>query len=351
MAPRKKNGTFRFESYELEDRMMYEEELNVLKTIVKEQKEEIEALKRDADEKQRKHETTVEDMQKVIEHLDEKVHSKKIDNDKEKKKFKDFIEEMKDKIECPVCLEVPRSGPIPVCPNGHVVCNKCKTDSCPTCRVAMGNGKSLLASIVIENIDHKCKFDDCEDLFAVDKLDDHAKICAHRTVKCPHHNCSEKVSLSKLLDHLGKNKCSFDDAPKLIEKYPPVGTRSYTFKDQLKVDDITWRMNIFTYEDVNFAILPEKFDGFYYVSFVMFSSEVECSKYKIEMTLHERGSTSQDAEVSFKYCGKPCSIDGEKSDYKYYGVAVNTKGMEGILKTRINNLFGFKVTFSIRKLD
>eukprot|EP00092_Neocalanus_flemingeri_P022888 GFUD01024815.1.p1 GENE.GFUD01024815.1~~GFUD01024815.1.p1 ORF type:complete len:292 (-),score=46.52 GFUD01024815.1:37-912(-) len=289
-------------------------------------------------------------MQKVIENLENKVHSMKIDNAKEKK-FKDVIEQMKDKIECPVCLDVPRSHPIPVCPNGHVVCKECKTDSCPTCRVAMGNGKSLLASIVIENIDHECKFDDCEDMFAVDKLDDHSKVCAHRTVKCPHPTCSEKVSLAKLLDHLGKNKsCSFDDAPKLLEKDSPGGIKTYTFKDQfLNPGNITWGLNIFSYEGVNFAILPEKYDGFYYVSFVMFSSEVECSKYKIEMTLHERGSTSQDAEVSFKYCGKPCSIDGEKTDYKYYGVGVNSKGMEGTLKTRINNLFGFKVTFSIRK--
>eukprot|EP00092_Neocalanus_flemingeri_P095082 GFUD01120956.1.p1 GENE.GFUD01120956.1~~GFUD01120956.1.p1 ORF type:complete len:342 (-),score=69.04 GFUD01120956.1:37-1062(-) len=339
MAPREK--------IKEKDRKMYEEELKVLKTIVKDQKEEIEALKRDAGEKQRKLETTVEDMQKVIENLENKVHSMKIDNAKEKK-FKDVIEQMKDKIECPVCLDVPRSSPIPVCPNGHVVCKECKTDSCPTCRVAMGNGKSLLASIVIENIDHECKFDDCEDMFAVDKLDDHAKVCAHRTVKCPHPKCCENVSLSKLLDHLGKSKaCCFDDAPKLIEKDSPVGSRSYSLKDEFL--NITWGLNIFSYEGVNFAILPEKYDGCYYVSFVMFSSEVECSKYQIEMTLHERGSTSQDAEVSFKYCGKPCSIDGKKTDFKYYGVGVNSKGMEGILKTRLNNLFGFKVTFSIRK--
>merc|ERR1719154_873623 len=69
-----------------------------------------------------------------------------------------ILNQMKDKVECPVCMEVPRSGPFPVCPNGHFVCKKCKTESeseaCPTCRVPMGNRKSLLASIVIDNIKH-----------------------------------------------------------------------------------------------------------------------------------------------------------------------------------------------------
>merc|ERR1719470_221816 len=38
--------------------------------------------------------------------------------------------QLKDKLECPVCLEIPRTGPVYICPNGHFVCKK--TEACPT---------------------------------------------------------------------------------------------------------------------------------------------------------------------------------------------------------------------------
>ena len=34
-------------------------------------------------------------------------------------------ESLRARVECPVCYEVPTSGPLPVCPNGHIVCRKC----------------------------------------------------------------------------------------------------------------------------------------------------------------------------------------------------------------------------------
>ena len=48
-----------------------------------------------------------------------------------------LIQKLKDKLECPVCLDVPRNAPVPVCLNGHFVCQKCKRDSCPSCRIVI----------------------------------------------------------------------------------------------------------------------------------------------------------------------------------------------------------------------
>merc|ERR1719154_1055879 len=126
-----------------------------------------------------------------------------------------ILNQIKDKVECPVCMEVPRSGPFPVCPNGHFVCRRCKTGACPTCRVAMGNGMSLLAGIVVDNIKHGCRFVDCEESFAVDKVEDHEKICQHRIVSCPHDLCKEKFALSNVLKHLqfSEQKCALKTTP------------------------------------------------------------------------------------------------------------------------------------------
>ena len=124
-----------------------------------------------------KNEEEVKTLKRKVDYQEESAeqikHEHKIEVEALKKQMaeqKHLIEQLKVKIECPVCMEIPRSGPVPVCPNGHFVCKKCKTGSCPTCRVVMGNGKSLLAITVIENIDHKCKFVECEELFAMDKL-------------------------------------------------------------------------------------------------------------------------------------------------------------------------------------
>ena len=75
------------------------------------------------------------------------------------KKYEDLVKKLRDKVECPVCFDVPRKPPVPVycpslppnsnpfygsgssipvftqvCPNGHVVCVRCARAECPTCR-------------------------------------------------------------------------------------------------------------------------------------------------------------------------------------------------------------------------
>jgi len=324
MAPKKKVLALKMESVETEERMMYEEELDVLRNIIEDQKKELTALKNEAGEEHIKHEETVQNLKKTIEVIE---NDKTIMIEEEKLKFKEltdrhkhFVDKLKDKIECPVCLEVPRAGPVLACLNGHFVCNKCKTESCPTCRIRMGNGQSLLAITVIENIDHKCKFDGCDNYFTVDKLDDHAKGCVHRTVSCP--ECIENVALSKLVNHL-IGTCCLGSTPTMVEN---------------------------SLTQLSFTLIVETLNGIYYFSLVMFSSEDECSKYKIEMTVHDRDSTCQDAEVSFRFCGTPCSIDEENEKLKNHGLMVNRDGLGKILrKSSSSDKLEFRLTFTIKK--
>ena len=44
---------------------------------------------------------------------------------------------LKDRVECPVCLDIPTIGPIYSCPNGHCICYVCyqgQASNCPVCR-------------------------------------------------------------------------------------------------------------------------------------------------------------------------------------------------------------------------
>jgi len=250
-------------------------------------------------------------------------------------KFENIFDQLKGKVECPVCLEIPRSSPAYVCPNGHIICNKCKKDSCPTCRVAMGAGKSLLAVTIIENVDHKCKFVDCEELCAKDKLEFHEKICKHRTVDCPYEECSDKVVLSKLLEHFKKKRCSFNSVLTVVNDESKSGSACFRVtidnESAIDVSQVYWTVNLNSYKGAEFAICSHKCDNFYYITMVMFESEAECAKYKIEMEVHEADSSGQDSEVSFIYRGQPCSVDVGKDERRYLGLTVNHKGMAKII--------------------
>ena len=60
-----------------------------------------------------------------------------------------IVEKLLKLVECPVCLTIPRKGPVPCCTQGHFVCLKQLREKgrlgCPTCRELMREGKSLLA--------------------------------------------------------------------------------------------------------------------------------------------------------------------------------------------------------------
>ena len=51
-----------------------------------------------------------------------KVEREKIKVEDEKIRFEAKLQKL---VECPVCLTLPRNGPVPCCANGHLVCSPC----------------------------------------------------------------------------------------------------------------------------------------------------------------------------------------------------------------------------------
>ena len=49
------------------------------------------------------------------------------------------IAELRKSLECPVCMETPRTGPLYQCQNGHIICSVCikNIQECPQCRVKL----------------------------------------------------------------------------------------------------------------------------------------------------------------------------------------------------------------------
>ena len=131
------------------------------------------------------------------------------------------MDDLKKTVECPVCFEVPRKGPVYTCPNGHLVCQNCKRASCPMCREAMGDNKSLVAVAVIGKIPHDCKFAECEEEFALNEIEEHEKDCKHRVVFCPYHlHFHSRMPLSQLVAHLETSPgCRSNRAPVVVNGY------------------------------------------------------------------------------------------------------------------------------------
>ena len=102
------------------------------------------------------------------------------------------LRQLRSSVQCPVCLEVPRKGPIFICPNGHSVCRKCKRGQCPTCRAAMESTRNRVAEMAIAVIDHECSHDGCVEEFPLSELEKHEEECPYKPIQCI--ACSKSVT-------------------------------------------------------------------------------------------------------------------------------------------------------------
>ena len=130
---------------------------------------------------------------------------KKSSNQKRVDDLQRLEKDLSSHLECPVCLITPRTGPVPSCPAGHILCITCREslDTCPTCRRTLGENINSLASALIDIVNHKCKFSaqGCETKLQLSSLLAHEKICPERYITCPNLHCLKKVRFKNYLLH------------------------------------------------------------------------------------------------------------------------------------------------------
>ena len=102
-------------------------------------------------------------------------------------------------IECPICLEYPKSIPIYQCNLGHVHCKHChpKLKSCPICRSKTIGIRALIAEHLLETLVRNCKHPSCN-IKSFD-IEEHEKDCEFALVECA--QCLKNVIRRELLLH------------------------------------------------------------------------------------------------------------------------------------------------------
>jgi len=104
-----------------------------------------------------------------------------------------------DLLECPICLEIPKSKPIYQCDNGHLICKTCrqKVTVCPQCRKPLGENRSLIAEKLLEKCAVPCPFakHGCELRLLAVRIAEHVQVCVFREVLCPVFSCTGNVPI------------------------------------------------------------------------------------------------------------------------------------------------------------
>jgi len=259
------------------------------------------------------------------------------------KKYADLTTLLRSSLECPVCLEVPISGPFPQCKNGHLVCAKCKRSECPICRVGLFDEKSLLAVKILDNIEHICSQEGCNKLFSLDNLEKHMKVCSYRKIKCPapSKDCGVEVPFCYLLDHIltecngSFNKC-YGGEVVMLETMPFVET----FSSKLSDGDSVVKGCAYQWQERLFYTTAEIGDLFSAFNIFNLGEKSECDDVTVEITLTDNSeeNTLYNFRISVKVVCQPIPVDVTENERKLNGIVVGKVQLEQIANN-INNTF------------
>jgi hypothetical protein len=96
--------------------------------------------------------------------------------------------EVLEELKCPVCVEY-MTPPIPMCQNGHNICNTCRqrVDECPICRDQFLESRCWLLENIIQIMKYRCQYytEGCEYVYTAHFIESHEDNCSHRPFNCP----------------------------------------------------------------------------------------------------------------------------------------------------------------------
>ena len=228
---------------------------------------------------------------------------------------------MADMVKCPVCLMLPRENkPVPCCPRGHFVCSTCKDRltrqnlPCPTCRIPMGEGQSLLALAVVKEALHECSLPGCGMKLLFDKIKEHEETCQWRRVRCPGGSrCNHVVPFCQVLTHVEDcNKCKLaEDSDGILKRGVAISKRH--IDANVDEDGWRWRTLVLFFQGQVFFVRPIWRNGCFLCEVMMKGTKEECRGFEAKVSVVDAVSgqamlttssfpRSLDAEYEIGFC-------------------------------------------------
>ena len=251
-----------------------------------------------------------------------------------------MLEELCGMVECPVCLLLPKEGPVPMCPNGHHVCIPCKEKmrkdevgpmfrprgapnrpkhlQCPSCKVAMGEATSLLATRVIERVEHECEFLGCQERVLLEWYRSHTATCLLRLVTCPAAHCDQLLAFNSIIEHV--TTCKGISSLDWLNK--PHSSMVWTTSTKDK--DVMFQPVKISLKGGTFIYLIKRQQGVFSSEVVMLGNVEDCNRFMARISLVE--PTTKQAVVSFS--SRPRPVDREK--WGDFCLTITQKTMEKV---------------------
>ena len=276
--------------------------------------------------------------------------------EEENRELREAMDDLKGLVECPVCLTVPRQGsPMPVCSNGHFVCLACRDQirqaagleeaKCPSCMVALGSATSLIASRLVEKVEHECENDGCGKMFKLSQLGGHQDICLFRKVRCPGsgHTCKLELPFIKVEKHL--EDCP--DTSKVISENNSAWTAfiSQDARDSVQ-SKFFWNTKRIVAHDRTFFLKHKKENSNHYFEALMLGSEEESMGYQASITIQKPGQSTS-SKYFARNVSNPRHIDLQS--WGVMGLTLPQKALSKFIIPKEGNL-QYSLTLSVEKL-
>ena len=256
-------------------------------------------------------------------------------------KYDKLMSELKAKVECPVCLTVPTGGQMLACPRGHLVCGPCRVkmtaegqEECPVCREPMGKNKSLLAMVVIENMEHECTNTGCNEKLAYEEVTKHKELCKFRIILCPGDECEELLPLSSFEEHA--KTCSEIQVPANQSQHYTLGRENYDN------GNTSWPTILFHLKNETFALRAWMRNNNFYVETVMLAEREKCDRFMTTISIHNK---LQSAANGFKGQFYPRPVG--PTNMEESTLIVHKKSLAKIFTTNAQDEFEFTIDFKV----
>ena len=223
------------------------------------------------------------------------------------------------------------------CPRGHLVCSSCRAkmttegqELCPVCREPMGNNKSLLAMVVLKNMEHECTNKGCKEKLTYEGAKKHKEeLCKFRNITCP--GCLEYLPLS-----------SFDEHAKTCDGLDVEMGNHMTFSAGKEFEDdigpSTYSTSIFKRRNETFALIFEVADNKFRIECVMFAEREKCDRFLTTILI-----TDPKCETFFNWQINPTPIGTDEGSV----IIVHKTSLAKIITTNDRGKYKFEINFKV----